>query len=263
MEYLTPILIVGLIGLLAGVILAVASIVMAVPKDEKAEALEEVLPGANCGACGYSGCSGYAAALSKGEAQPGLCSPGGPAVAKKCAEILGAGDVEMEIKAALVQCMGSNDNTTQQMEYVGLEGCGAAALLAGGTGSCRYGCLGLGDCVKACEYGAVEVCNGVANIDPAKCKACGKCVSACPKGLIKLAPLKRQAVVRCSNCDKGKAVMNACKVGCISCTKCVKTCPQGAIAMVDGCAAVDPHKCTGCGLCVDACPRHVITMLQA
>ena len=114
MEFITPILIVGIIGLLAGIILAVASIVMAVPKDEKAEALEEILPGANCGACGYSGCSGYAAAMSQGEAQPGLCSPGGPAVAKKCAEVLGAGDVEMETKAALVRCMGSYDNTTDK-----------------------------------------------------------------------------------------------------------------------------------------------------
>lgn len=263
MEFITPILIVGVIGLLAGVILAVASIVMAVPKDEKAEALEEVLPGANCGACGYSGCPGYAAAMSKGEAQPGLCSPGGPAVAKKCAEILGAGDVEMEIKAALVRCMGSYDNTTDKMVYDGMEGCNAAMLLAGGSSSCLAGCMGLGDCVRACEYGAVEVCNGVAKIDPALCKACGKCVSACPKGLIILTPVKKQAVVRCHNCDKGKAVMDVCKVGCISCTKCVKTCPEGAIAMVDGCAAVDPHKCTGCGQCAEACPRHVITMMEA
>lgn len=262
MEFITPILIVGIIGLLAGVILAVASIVMAVPKDEKAEALEEILPGANCGACGYSGCSGYAAALSKGEAQPGLCSPGGPAVAKKCAEILGGGDVEMEIKAAIVRCMGSYDNTSDKLIYDGIEGCNAAILLAGGSSSCLSGCMGLGDCVKACEYGAVEVCNGVAKIDPALCKACGKCVSACPKGLIALAPVKKQAVVRCSNCDKGKAVMDVCKVGCISCTKCVKTCPQGAIAMVNGCAQVDPHKCTGCGLCVEACPRHVITLTE-
>ncbi len=262
MEFITPILIVGIIGLLAGVILAVASIVMAVPKDEKAEALEEILPGANCGACGYSGCSGYAAALSKGEAQPGLCSPGGPAVAKKCAEILGGGDVEMEIKAAIVRCMGSYDNTSDKLIYDGIEGCNAAILLAGGSSSCLFGCMGLGDCVKACEYGAVEVCNGVAKIDPALCKACGKCVSACPKGLIALAPVKKQAVVRCSNCDKGKAVMDVCKVGCISCTKCVKTCPQGAIAMVNGCAQVDSHKCTGCGLCVEACPRHVITLTE-
>lgn len=263
MEFVTPIVIVGVIGLLAGVILAVASIVMAVPKDEKAEALEEALPGANCGACGYSGCPGYAAAMSKGEAQPGLCSPGGEEVARKCAEILGSGDVAVERKTALVRCMGSYDNTSDKMEYDGIQSCSASTFLAGGISSCRYGCMGMGDCVKACAYGAVTICNGVAKIDPLKCRGCSKCVEACPKGLIKFVPLKRQAVVRCSSCDRGKAVMNVCKIGCISCTKCVKTCPEGAISMVDSCAYVDAQKCTGCGQCAEACPRHVITMLEA
>ena len=130
MEILAPILIVSLIGLLAGVILAVASIVMAVPKDEKAEALEEVLPGANCGACGYSGCPGYAAAMAKGEASPGLCSPGGEAVAKQCAEILGSGDVAVVRKVALVHCLGSCDNTGDKMEYDGIPSCAAALPFA-------------------------------------------------------------------------------------------------------------------------------------
>ena len=172
MEILTPILIVGIIGLLAGVILAVASIVMAVPKDEKAEALEEVLPGANCGACGFSGCPGYAAAMAKGEAQPGLCSPGGAEVAQKCAEILGGGDVQVEYKTALVHCLGSYDNTTDKMLYDGIQSCSAAAFLMGGVTSCRFGCMGLGDCQRACQYGAITVCNGLARIDPAKCKGC-------------------------------------------------------------------------------------------
>ena len=161
MEILTPILIVGIIGLLAGVILAVASIVMAVPKDEKAEALEEVLPGANCGACGFSGCPGYAAAMAKGEAQPGLCSPGGAEVAQKCAEILGGGDVQVEYKTALVHCLGSYDNTTDKMLYDGIQSCSAAAFLMGGVTSCRFGCMGLGDCQRACQYGAITVCNGL------------------------------------------------------------------------------------------------------
>lgn len=262
MEILTPILIVGLIGLLAGVILAVASLVMAVPKDEKAEALEEVLPGANCGACGFSGCPGYAAAMAKGEAKPGLCSPGGAEVAQKCGEILGAGQVEVEYKSALVRCMGSYDNTTDKMVYDGIPSCSAAAFLMGGVTSCRYGCMGLGDCVRACEYGAVTVCNGVARIDPHKCRGCSKCVEACPKGMIKFVPLKRQAVVRCSNCDKAKETMQVCKVGCIGCGKCQRTCEFGAVSVKDGLAAVDAGKCTGCGACVEACPRHVITLLE-
>lgn len=262
MEYLTPILLVGIIGLLAGIILAVASIVMAVPKDETAEALEEILPGANCGACGFSGCSGYAAAMSKGEAKPGLCSPGGKETAEKCAALLGAGDVQVEYKTALVRCMGSYDNTGDKMLYDGIESCSAASFLLGGITSCRYGCMGMGDCVRACEYGAVSVCNGVAKIDPCKCKGCSKCVEACPKGMIKFVPLKKQAVVRCSNCDKGKDTMQVCKIGCIGCKKCEKTCEFGAVTVQNNLAYVDSQKCTGCGRCVEACPRNVITLLD-
>ena len=140
-KILIPVLIVAGIGLLAGIILAVASAIMAVPKDEKAEAILEVLPGANCGACGFSGCSGYAAALSKGEAQPGLCSPGGEACAKACAELLGTGDVAVEKKTALVHCMGSYDCTSDKMRYDGIDSCAASTLLAGGISSCRYGCM--------------------------------------------------------------------------------------------------------------------------
>lgn len=260
MNILIPIIIVGAIGLLAGVVLAVASVVMAVPKDEKAEALEAVLPGANCGACGYSGCPGYAAAMAKGEAVPGLCSPGGAAVAAKCGEILGSGAVEMERKAAFVHCMGSEDHTTSKMDYDGLKSCTAASLLNGGASSCRFGCLGLGDCAAACDYGAIEICNGVAVIHEEKCVACGKCAAACPKGLIRLAPVKSMAVVRCSSCDKGKDVMAACKAGCIGCMKCQKVCEAGAITVKNALAQVDPAKCTGCGKCAEACPRHVITM---
>ena len=254
MEILAPILIVSLIGLLAGVILAVASIVMAVPKDEKAEALEEVLPGANCGACGYSGCPGYAAAMAKGEASPGLCSPGGEAVAKQCAEILGSGDVAVVRKVALVHCLGSCDNTGDKMEYDGIPSCAAALPLAGGAASCRFGCLGLGDCVQACEYDAIRVCNGLAQVDPAQCKGCSKCVAACPKGLISLVEAKPQAVVRCSSCDKAKGTMAVCQVGCIGCGKCMRTCQFGAVTVENGLAKIDPAKCTACGQCVAACP---------
>lgn len=262
MDILTPIFIVGGIGLLAGVVLAVASIVMAVPKDETAEALEAVLPGANCGACGYSGCSGYAAALSKGEAQLGLCSPGGEAVAKQCAELLGGGDVAVEYKTALVHCLGSYDNTTDKMQYDGIMSCSASTFLAGGISSCRFGCMGMGDCVRACAYGAVSVCNGVALIDPQKCKGCSKCVEACPKKLITFVPLKKQAIVRCSSCEKGKDTMKVCKIGCIGCMKCVKACAFDAVQVENGLAKVDAQKCTGCGKCVDQCPRHVITLLE-
>lgn len=262
MEILIPVLIVSGIGLVAGVILAIASIVMAVPKDEKAEALLEVLPGANCGACGFSGCSGYAAALSKGEAKVGLCSPGGEACAKECAALLGVGDVAVEKKTALVHCMGSYDMTSDKMNYDGIESCSASTFLAGGITSCRFGCMGMGDCAAACPYGAISVCNGMAAVDPKKCRGCSQCVAACPKGLISFVPLKKQAVVRCSNCDKGAQTMKVCKIGCIGCMKCVKSCEYGAVQVENFCAKVDPAKCVGCGKCVEACPRHVITLLE-
>ena len=262
MEILIPVLIVAGIGLVAGIILAIASVVMAVPKDEKAEAILEVLPGANCGACGFSGCSGYAAALSKGEAQVGLCSPGGEACAKACAELLGVGDVSVEKKTALVHCMGSYDMTSDKMNYDGIQSCSASTFLAGGITSCRFGCMGMGDCAAVCAYGAVSICNGLASIDPHKCRGCSHVRRRLPKGLISFVPLKKQAVVRCSNCDKGAQTTKVCKIGCIGCMKCEKTCEFDAIHVKDFHAVVDPEKCTGCGKCAEVCPRHVIDLLN-
>ncbi len=261
-EILFAVLIVAGIGLIAGIGLAVASIVFAVPKDEKAEKITEMLPGANCGACGYSGCSGYAAALSKGEAKPGLCAPGGAETAQEISAFLGIASSSMEKKVAMVRCMGSYDVTSDKMEYQGIHSCSAAALLAGGVTSCQFGCMGLGDCARVCPYGAIEVCNGMARVDPKRCRACSLCVAACPKGLITLVPYKKQAVVRCSNCEKGAATMKVCKIGCIGCKKCEKTCPQQAIHVENFHAVVDPEKCIGCGACAEACPRHCISMTE-
>lgn len=249
------------IGLVAGLGLAVASILMAVPKDEKAEAVLEVLPGANCGACGFSGCSGYAAALAKGEAKAGLCSPGGEEVAQEIARVLGVEAGPVERKTAVVQCMGSYDNTSDRMEYQGISSCAAAAQLYGGTGACTYGCMGLGDCAAACEYDAVKICNGVASVDPAKCRACSQCVAACPKKLISMVAVKPQAIVRCQNCDKGGEARKACSAACIGCMRCVKACEAGAVSVKNFNATVDPEKCTACGKCAEVCPQGCITML--
>ena len=262
MSILIPILILGGIGLLAGILLSVAAVVFAVQKDEKAEEIAEALPGANCGACGFSGCSGYAAALSKGETtDTGLCAPGGAAAAAAIAAILGVEADAFQKKAAVVRCQGSWDLTDMKMEYQGMETCAAANQLFSGMGACRYGCIGYGDCLSACEYGAVTVENGLSTIHPELCKGCGKCVTACPKGLIRLLPEKRQAAVLCSNHDKGARTRQVCTVGCIGCMRCVKACEAGAVTVENFLACVDPEKCTGCGKCAEVCPQHCIAMV--
>ncbi len=259
-EITLAIILVAAIGLLSGILLSVASIVMAVPKDQKQEDIRAMLPGANCGACGFSGCDGYAAALASGEAKPGLCTVGGAKTSQEVAAYLGVEAESMERRAATVRCLGSNDNTSDRASYEGIMTCAAAALASGGPAACRYGCIGMGDCAAVCEYGAISVRNGVAMVETEKCAACGKCVKACPKGLVSIAPVKKQAVVLCSNCGKGAVTMKVCKTGCIGCMRCEKACESDAVHVTDFLARVDPEKCTACGKCISVCPRHVIVM---
>lgn len=264
MEILTAVIIVAVIGLILGLGLAVASIVMAVPKDEKAEQIREHLPGANCGACGFSGCDGYAAALSKGETDnTALCAPGGNAVSTEIAQILGISAGEVTPEAAVVLCCGHNGDAVTKYEYLGVESCRMASQLFGGPKECTYGCVGLGDCVKACEYDAIHICNGVARINPALCRACKQCIKTCPKNLIELMPLHRiTAAVLCKNHDKGALTRKECKSGCIGCMKCVKACEYGAVTVENFSAHVDCKKCVGCGKCTEVCPVGVINLVD-
>ena len=185
------------IGLLIGLILSFASIIMAVPKDEKAEKILEALPGANCGACGFSGCSGYANALAKGQAEPGLCAPGGLSCTKAVSEILGVETGAIEPKVAVVKCMGSLEHTTYKAEYIGVKSCAAAMKIGGGLTACSFGCLGYGDCEAACPYDAIHVSNGVAYVNSDNCRACTLCAQACPRGIIEIVPVTNRALVRC------------------------------------------------------------------
>ncbi len=254
------VVILAVLGLLLGILLSVISIIMAVEKDETAEKLEEILPGANCGSCGFSGCSGYASALAKGETkETALCSPGGADVSKKISEALGVSGGEFVRRSAVVRCRGSWDVTSMAMEYRGIESCYASNQLFKGLGACSYGCIGFGDCKAVCEYDAISVNNGVAKIDVKKCVACGKCVKACPKGIIELVPsAEEDRTVLCMNSDKGALTRKICEVGCIGCGKCMKACEYGAVKVEHFIAKIDYDKCIGCGKCESECPRGCI-----
>lgn len=255
---LLAVIIVGGVALAAGLILAVASVLLAVPVNETAEKIRAALPGANCGGCGYSGCDAYAAALAEGKAAAGLCSPGGEQTAKALAAILG-GDATVQKKVAAVRCAGCAEHTAPTAQYGGVSRCDEAARLFGGGKACVYGCLGLGDCAAACPHNAITVENGLARVDEGACVGCGKCVAVCPKGLVALVPSPQKPLVACRNADKGALTRKVCTAGCLGCGKCVKTCEVGAVALHGALAEIDPDRCVGCGKCAAACPMGCIT----
>ncbi|MBR7071816.1 MAG: Fe-S cluster domain-containing protein [Clostridia bacterium] len=256
MEILSPIILLAVIGLIAGIGLSLASKFMAVPVDEKQEKVRECLPGANCGACGYSGCDGYAAAVAAGEAEPNKCAPGGASTAKALADLLGVA-VEAEPKVAFVGCNGTPECTKQRFEYQGMQSCAAANLVHGGPNACSFGCLGFGDCFRACPFDAIRMENGRPVICVDQCVGCGKCAETCPKSLISLIPQTAKVRVGCSNKQRGPAVVKACSVSCIACMQCEKNCPSGAVKVIDNVAVIDYNLCTGCGKCAEVCKRKV------
>ena len=257
MEILLPVIIVGIIGLIAGVGLSLASKFMAVPVDEKQEKIREALPGANCGACGFSGCDGYAAAVAAGEATPDKCAPGGAAAAAALAERLGV-EVVNEPKIAFIACKGTRENTKLKYAYSGMQSCAAAAALQSGPLECSFGCLGFGDCAAVCPFGAITLENGRPAVCGDICVGCGKCVAVCPKALISVLPKSAEIRVACSNKEKGAPVVKNCSVSCIACKMCEKACESGALKVIDNLAVIDRTLCTGCGKCKAACKRGVI-----
>lgn len=261
-QIVSAVLLVVAIGLFSGLILAIASIVMAVPKDEKAEDIRSMLPGANCGACGFSGCDGYAKSIAKGKSKPGLCTVGGTKATKAIASYLGVDAKQSEPHVSVVHCLGSLDHTRKKADYEGISSCAAAAQLSGGPESCTFGCIGFGDCIKECHYDALSIRNGIAMVNTKNCIACGKCIKVCPKHLISFIPVQKQAVVLCSSCEKGNIVNKICKAGCIGCMRCEKVCRYDAIHVRNFLASVNAEKCVGCGECASVCPKHVISLFD-
>ncbi|MDR3114106.1 MAG: RnfABCDGE type electron transport complex subunit B [Treponema sp.] len=235
----------------------------AVPEDPLKGQVRDCLPGANCGACGFPGCDGYAAAVAAGEAAINRCSVGGKGTAEKLAALMG-GEASVTPLVAVLACQGSREHAPLKGAYWGIPTCRGAKLSAGGTKLCSWGCLGYGDCSKVCQFGALHIgADGLPHIDGAKCTGCKRCVAECPQQLLRDIPKDRQgAMPFCSNRNPIKTmVKKTCKAGCIKCEACVKNCPEKCITMDKGIPLVDYTKCTSCGTCAAKCPTKVFKVL--
>lgn len=259
-EIITTMSVVGGLGLVFGAGLGVASKVFAVKVNPLVPEVREALPGANCGACGKAGCDAYAKAIVEEGADINLCPVGGSKTLEMIAKIMGMEAVAGVKKVAFVQCNGNCHNAKQKYQYIGIKSCADAAYLpGGGPKACEYGCMGLGSCVRACAFGAIDIIDGIAVIHSEKCVACEKCVAACPKHLIEMVADDKKVRVRCRSLAKGKEVMDACEVGCIACKQCEKSCKFDAIHVVNNIAHVDYDTCKQCNACVKVCPKNVIS----
>ena len=244
-------------GAAFGVLLALAAKKFAVARDERVERIQAILPGANCGGCGYVGCEGFARALVAGKVDAGLCSPMGGEAALRMAEILGREVTEKTRQVAFVGCEGGS-RVRPRVDYRGVRSCAALVLLTENLRECRYGCIGLGTCVEACHFDAIAMVDGCAVVDDSRCTGCGACVKACPKRIISLVPRPKKVRVACSSHYVSKDVKAVCGVGCIACAICVKSCPVECIEIRADLAALDHEKCINCGICAALCPTGTI-----
>lgn len=289
---LLPVVIVGSVGLFFGIGLGIASKRLYVHIDPRIEQVLGILPSANCGACGYPGCSAFAKAVAEGKTEPTGCIPGGSKTAHQIAELLGMEAKTSEPMMAVVHCKGGNQEAQNRAQYAGIQDCDAAVLAGNGAKVCADGCLGLGTCVRACPFDALKINeNGVAVVNPEKCTGCGKCISACPRKIIELIPRVHKIFLACNNRERGAKVKKYCSVGCTACTLCVKATPSGAVKMGNNIPVLDyskdenfipaaskcpshcfvdlvkvrpkvniDTKCDGCGQCISVCPvKNAIT----
>ena len=264
---LIAVIVLGAIALVAAAVLFVCSKKFAVKEDPRIAQVSAVLPQANCGGCGFPGCSGMADALVKaadGGSLDGLnCPVGGAAVMEQVADLLGMAVANTEPMVAVVRCNGTCENRPKTVEYCGLRTCAAMNACAAGETACGFGCLGCGDCADACQFGAITVNpdTGLPEVNEDLCTACGACAKACPRHIIELrkkGPKGRRVYVSCVNRDKGPAAKKACAAACIGCGKCEKECPFGAITVEGNLSYIDPLKCRSCRKCEKVCPTGAI-----
>ncbi len=255
-------LIAGGLGLVFGAGLALFSLKFRVEEDPKLEHILALLPGANCGACGFPGCRQLSEAIVNGEAVPTKCTVGGAKIAGEISQIMGIKAQVILPRTARMKCQGDKENAVVRAKYEGIYSCKAASQISGGFKQCIYSCLGLGDCELACPFEAITMVEtGLPFINEEKCTSCGLCVSSCPRNVITLIDKEKRTVITCASVQRGPDVRKACKVGCIKCGVCVKNCPKGAIHLdpiLGNLAIIDYNLCDNCGTCVEKCPTHTI-----
>ncbi|PKP06852.1 MAG: ferredoxin [Bacteroidetes bacterium HGW-Bacteroidetes-5] len=253
-----------LLGLVLALILYFVAQRFKVEEDPRIDDVEAILPGANCGGCGFAGCRAFAEGCVKAESLDALsCPVGGNEVMKSVASYLGMSVAEKAPQVAVVRCNGNCDTRAKTNHYDGYSSCAVMSTLYSGDTGCSYGCLGHGDCVVSCSFDAIHMDprTGLPEVDQDKCTACGACVKACPKMIIELrnkGPKNRRIFVSCINKDKGGVARKACTVACIGCLKCQKVCPFEAITISNNLAYIDFNKCKLCRKCVTECPTHAI-----
>lgn len=259
---INPVLVLGGLGLVFGVLLSIASKAFAVEIDPLVGGVLDALPGVNCGACGFPGCEGLANAIAEGKAPVTACPVGGQKVANNIAEVMGLNAGNLERKVAVVLCQGDCDKAKQKYKYEGIKDCRVENDLAGGSKACSYGCLGCGTCYDVCPFDAIDMIDGIAVINREKCTACMKCIEICPKNIIELVPYDKEVVVKCISNDPGKEVRSYCSIGCIGCKICVRSCPEDAFTFENNLAKINYEKCTNCQTCVTKCPTKCISTIR-
>lgn len=254
-------LVIGLIGLIAAVILYFVSKVFHVEEDPRIDEVQECLPGANCGGCGFAGCRAMAEAMVKAMDTSVAYCPG--ANYEKIGAILGINAASRDPQVCVVRCNGSCENAPAKLKYDAAQTCAFANTLFSGESGCAFGCLGCGDCVKACSFDALRINpeTGLPEVDENKCVGCKACAKACPRGVLEIRDKgknNRRVYVACNNKEKGALARKNCKVACIGCGKCAKVCPFEAITVTDNLSYIDFTKCKACRKCVAECPTDAI-----
>ncbi len=253
----------GILAFFFALMLSLAHRRLKVEEDPRVEKISDILPGVNCGACGFASCHALAEAIVAGDAEVNSCVVGGNEVSKAISEIMGVETQVVEKKLAFVKCGATISERSKKAIYQGVETCRAANLVMGGDIACSFGCLGYGDCERACPFSAIKVVDGLPNIDFSRCTGCGRCVEVCPRDIIVLERFNDlNYKVKCSSLDRGKKARQVCKKACIACGRCVKSCPYEACFLENNLALIDPRNCQVCGVCSIVCPTGAIVEIK-